>query len=80
MRLSELKIGEKSKIIKIDSRLKILKKRLSAMGFIRNEEVQVIRIAPLGDPIEIAIKGYSLSIRKKDAEKIEVEKLMGGKK
>jgi ferrous iron transport protein A len=43
------------------------------MGLVRGSDVRVERVAPLGDPIEIKIKGYSLSLRKEDAEKIEVE-------
>ncbi len=75
MKLSDLKENQKAKVIKVDSSLKSLKKRLSDMGFVRNQEIEIKRIAPLGDPIEISLKGYSLSLRKKEAEKIEIEKI-----
>jgi len=75
MKLSDLKEKQRAKVIKIDNSLKSLKKRLADMGFVRNQEIEIKRIAPLGDPIEISVKGYSLSLRKKEAEKIEVEKI-----
>ena len=75
MKLSELKESQRARVVKIDSSLKSLKKRLSDMGFVRNQEIEIKRIAPLGDPIEISVKGYSLSLRKKEAEKIEIEKI-----
>ncbi|MGC9517906.1 MAG: FeoA family protein [Methanomicrobiales archaeon] len=49
------------------------KKHLMEMGLVKGSEIKVERIAPLGDPIEIKIKGYSLSLRKDDAKKIEIE-------
>jgi ferrous iron transport protein A len=73
MKLSDLKQNQRAKVIKVDKSLESLKKRLSDMGFVKNQEIEIKRIAPLGDPIEISVKGYSLSLRKKEAEKIEVE-------
>ncbi len=75
MKLSDLREKQRAKVIKIDGSLKSLKKRLADMGFVKNQEIEIKRIAPLGDPIEISVKGYSLSLRKKEAEKIEVEKI-----
>ncbi len=75
MKLSELKENQMARVVKIDNSLKSLKKRLSDLGFVKGEEIEIKRIAPLGDPIEISLKGYSLSLRKKEAEKIEVEKI-----
>ncbi len=49
------------------------KERLEDMGFVEGSKIRIIREAPLGDPIEIIIKGYKISIRKKDAKKIIVE-------
>lgn len=70
MKLSELGPGSRAKIIAVRGRLK---KRLQDMGIISGELIEVIKIAPLGDPIEVRIKGYNLSLRKNEAENIEVE-------
>lgn len=72
MNLSKLKPGEKGRIIKIDS-ICPLKRRLMDMGMLVGEEIKIEKIAPLGDPIEITIKNYNLSLRKKEAEGIDVE-------
>ncbi|MEA2066509.1 MAG: ferrous iron transport protein A [Thermotogota bacterium] len=70
--LSELKNGEKGKIIKIGGKGNI-HKRLLDMGLVSGSEVTVQRKAPLGDPIEIRVKGYYLSLRKDEASSIQVE-------
>jgi len=72
MNLVMLKPGEKGKITKMGA-LGSLKRRLMDMGVLVGEEVQVEKIAPLGDPIEVTIKNYQLSLRKKEAEGIAVE-------
>ncbi len=72
MNLSMLKPGDKGSITKIMV-FGSLKRRLMDMGVIVGESVRVEKIAPLGDPIEVRIKNYSLSLRKKEAEGIEVE-------
>ena len=72
MNLSLLKPGESGKITKIGA-IGPLKRRLMDMGVLVGEEVKVVKVAPLGDPIEVKIKSYSLSLRKKEAEGIAVE-------
>ena len=72
MKLSVLKPGEKGKILEIKA-AGPLKRRLMDMGVLVGEEIKVEKIAPLGDPIEVTIKNYNLSFRKKEAEGIEVE-------
>lgn len=72
--LAELKVGEKAKISRIGS-IGMLKRRLMDMGVLVGEKLEVVKIAPLGDPIEIQIKGYKLSLRKKEAKGIEVEEI-----
>ncbi len=72
MNLSILQPGEKGKITKIGS-LGPLKRRLMDMGVLVGEIVKVEKIAPLGDPIEVTIKNYKLSLRKREAEGISVE-------
>jgi ferrous iron transport protein A len=72
MNLSMLKPGERGTIIKIGA-LGPLKRRLMDMGVLVGEDVKVEKVAPLGDPIEVTIKHYNLSLRKKEAEGISVE-------
>lgn len=72
MRLSELKVGQKAKIISINTK-GIIKKRLMDMGVLSGELLKVEKVAPLGDPIDIVIKNYHLSLRKSEAQEIEVE-------
>ncbi len=71
MRLSELKTGEKGIIVKIMGR-GAFRKRIIEMGFIRGKEVQVIKNAPLKDPIHYRIMGYDVSLRRQDASLIEI--------
>lgn len=69
--LKEVKVGETVKVTKINGSGPV-KRRIMDMGVIKNTEISVRKVAPLGDPIEISVRGYELSIRKDDAEKIEV--------
>lgn len=70
--LKSVKIGDSAKIVKIHSQGAI-KRRIMDMGITKGVEVTVRKVAPLGDPIEVNVRGYELSIRKSDAEVIEVE-------
>ena len=70
--LSELKKGEKGRVLKVEGRADI-RRRIMDMGVVRGALVEVERIAPLGDPIEVKIKGYHLSLRKDEAAQIYVE-------
>ena len=72
MNLAQINIGESCKILKIGS-LGPLKRRLMDMGVLVGENIKVEKLAPMGDPIEITVKSYKLSLRKKEAEKIDVE-------
>ena len=72
MNLAMLKPGETGKITKMGA-IGPLKRRLMDMGILVGEEVKVGKVAPLGDPIEVTIKNYNLSLRKKEAEGISVE-------
>ena len=71
-RLSELKPGQKGKVLQIGA-IGPLKRRLMDMGVIKGEEIEVRKVAPFGDPIEVSVKNYNLSFRKKEAEGIIVE-------
>ena len=70
--LSDLKVGETAIIDSINV-TGILKRRMIDMGITKGVEVYVRKVAPLGDPVEVTVRGYELSLRKADAEMIEVE-------
>ena len=72
MNLSDLKKGDKGIIEKVGCSGE-LKKRLLDMGIVKGAEVKVEKIAPLGDPIEITVKGYRLSVRKTEAKEIMIK-------
>ena len=69
--LSQASIGETVTVSKIDGE-KGLKRRIMDMGITKGVEVYIRKVAPLGDPMEVKGRGYELSIRKADAEKIEI--------
>lgn len=70
--LKETKIGDTVKVKKLNGEGAI-KRRIMDMGITKGVEIFVRKVAPLGDPIEITVRGYELSLRKADAEMIEVE-------
>lgn len=70
--LRQVKIGDTAKVLKIHGEGAI-KRRIMDMGITKGTDIRVRKAAPLGDPIEITIRGYELSLRKADAEMIEVE-------
>ena len=72
--LKQLAPGQKGKVIQIQGRGEVYK-RLLDMGVAPGSFIEMRRVAPLGDPIEIKVKGYHLSLRKQEAEKIAVELL-----
>lgn len=70
--LREVKIGESAKVVKLHGEGAV-KRRIMDMGLTKGVEVYVRKVAPLGDPIELTVRGYELSIRKADAQMVEVE-------
>lgn len=70
--LKEAKVGDSVKVVKLHGEGAV-KRRIMDMGVTKGVEVYVRKVAPLGDPVEITVRGYELSIRKADAEMIEVE-------
>lgn len=70
--LKEVQIGQTVRIVKLHGEGAV-KRRIMDMGITKGVEVYVRKVAPLGDPIEITVRGYELSLRKADAEMIEVE-------
>ena len=70
--LKEIKIGKTATVVKVHGE-GALKRRIMDMGITKGVEIFVRKVAPLGDPLEITVRGYELSLRKADAELIEVE-------
>ncbi len=70
--LKQAKIGETVKVVKLHGEGAV-KRRIMDMGITKGVEVYVRKVAPLGDPIEVTVRGYELSLRKADAEMIEIE-------
>ena len=70
--LKEVKVGDTVKVVKLHGEGAV-KRRIMDLGITRGVEIYVRKVAPLGDPVEINVRGYELSIRKADADMIEVE-------
>ena len=72
MTLKEAKIGQTVKVKKLDGEGAV-KRRIMDMGITKGTDVYIRKVAPLGDPIEVTVRGYELSLRKADSEMITVE-------
>ena len=72
MTLREVRVGQSAKVLKLNGTGPV-KRRIMDMGITKGQVIHVIRVAPLGDPMEITVRNYELSVRKADAEMIEVE-------
>jgi len=70
--LNQLKPGERATIVKVGGQGPV-RRRILDMGVVKGAEIKVVRVAPLGDPVEFLIKGYNLSLRKSEAQEIQVE-------
>lgn len=70
--LKDVKIGQTVTVVKLHGEGAV-KRRIMDMGITKGVSVQVRKVAPLGDPVEITVRGYELSLRKADAENIEVQ-------
>ena len=70
--LKETKCGQTVKVVKIHGEGAV-KRRIMDMGITKNVEIYIRKVAPFGDPIEITVRGYELSLRKADAELVEVQ-------
>ena len=69
--LDQVRVGETTAVVKLHGEGAV-KRRLMDMGLTKGAEIKVRKVAPLGDPIEITVRGYELSVRKEDARQIEV--------
>ena len=74
--LRDVPVGGRAKVVRIHGEGAV-KRRIMDMGITKGVEVFVRKVAPLGDPMEITVRGYELSLRKADAESIEVEPIQG---
>ena len=70
--LRDLKVGDASVVVKLHGE-GALKRRIMDMGLTKGTEIYVRKVAPLGDPMELTVRGYELSVRKGDADLIEVQ-------
>jgi len=70
--LKDVKVGKSCKVLRVHGE-GALRRRIMDMGITKGVEIYVRKVAPLGDPLELSVRGYELSIRKSEAEKIEVE-------
>ncbi len=70
--LKDIAVGSSARVVKLHGE-GALRRRIMDMGITKGIEVEVRRLAPLGDPMELTVRGYQLSIRKEDASMIEVE-------
>lgn len=75
MQLSDMRVGDKGRILKVNSGEKVYRQRLMAMGLLPGTELIVSRIAPLGDPIEILVRGFALCLRKNEATILQIEEV-----
>ena len=70
-RLDELEPGRKARVVRVEGDA-ALRHRIMDMGLTRGTEITVRKVAPLGDPMELTVRGYELSVRKDDAQRIEI--------
>lgn len=73
-RLKDLKPGEKAEIIGFEGNDPIYRNKLLTMGLTKGTEVKLIKIAPMGDPVEISVRGYNLSLRKAEADILQIRR------
>ena len=73
--MSDLAVGQKARVLKLNEDDKAIRRHLLDMGVTRGVEITIKKIAPMGDPIDISLRDYELCIRKEDLRKIEVEVL-----
>ena len=71
--LSDLTIGQKAKVIALHNENKVLRRRLLDMGITKGVVITIKKIAPLGDPVDIELRGYELCLRKDDMKQIDIE-------
>ena len=73
MQLKEIKVGQRARIIALNGGKTLYRQRLIDLGLLPGTELVVVRMAPLGDPVEIAVRGFALSLRKEEASVMQLE-------
>lgn len=73
--LKDLSVGDKARVTGFNKQGRAYRKRLLAMGLTPGTEFSVVRFAPLGDPVEITLRGFSLTLRKDEADILNIEKV-----
>lgn len=76
MNLAQLSVGSDAKLLRFTPQAKPFRRKLLAMGLTPGTTIRLLRIAPLGDPMEIAVRGFTLSLRRKEAECLAVEMIL----
>lgn len=76
MQLNQLKTGDKARIVSIQQGEVLYRNRLISMGLLPGTVFEVTRVAPLGDPVEITVRGFALSLRKDEAAILQIERVM----
>jgi ferrous iron transport protein A len=71
--LADMSVGDQCRVIGIEKGIGAYRKKLLAMGLVRGTEFKISRVAPMGDPVEIEVRGYNLSLRKSEATALYVE-------
>lgn len=71
--LTDLKVGQKAKVVGFEPGASMYRQKLLAMGLTPGVVLDILRVAPLGDPMEVRLRGYSLSLRKKECNLVAVE-------
>lgn len=75
MNLSELKVGQKAKVLRLNIEDKQIRRHLLDMGITKGVVIKIKKVAPMGDPIDLELRDYELCIRKADLTQIEVEEI-----
>lgn len=71
--LAELRKGQKARVLKVNGENNVIRRKLFDMGITKGVEITITKISPLGDPLCIALRGYSLLVRKSDVKDVDVE-------
>jgi ferrous iron transport protein A len=74
--MKDLRVGDKGRVSGFSKQGKAYRKRLLAMGLTPGTEFSIVRFAPLGDPVEITLRGFSLTLRKTEADILNIEKIL----
>ena len=74
-KVRDLKAGEKALVLGFSDENPLYRNKLLSMGVLKNTEITVLKMAPLGDPVEIEVKGYSLSLRKEEADILDIKRI-----